>query len=278
MAAFRLFKMNDYISKTINELCTPALIIHKHILIRNVQHMNDRAVKYGVKLRPHFKTTKCLEAAIIQTNGSKRCMVVSTIPEAELLCRNGFEDILFGIPLTKNKIKKCVRLSEMMLDFSVLVEREDSIELLNQHQLSGEKKWSVFVMVDCDNKREGIWYNSKEVVELVCKLKNSSFITFKGLYAHCGNSYDCENLDHVYKVASDTCQKLLNLVAKLRNIGISCPVYGIGSTPTCSNPSPMMENITEWHPGNYVLYDVMQVGVQYVTVNFFSTYKICWYH
>lgn len=251
--------MTDYILKSLNEVDTPALIIKKHVLINNVQRMNKRTSDFGVKLRPHFKTTKCLEAAIIQTNETKQSMVVSTIPEAELLCNNGFKDILYGIPLPYSKIDKCASLSEKMHSFSIMIDREDSIFMLEKHKLSGGKKWSVFVMVDCNNGREGIWHEGDDVVNLVQKLENSSLIEFKGLYAHCGNSYGAHSLDHVYRVATETSKGVLNLVAKLKCLGISCPVYGIGSTPSCSNPSPIMKELTEWHPGNYVVYDVMQV-------------------
>ena len=36
---------------------------------------------------------------------------------------------------------------------------------------------------------------------------------------------------------------------------------GIGSTPTCSNPPPHLDGITEIHPGNYVYYDLHQAAI-----------------
>ena len=241
----------------INSLQTPALVIYEHIVKKNAQQMIKRAEEYGVKLRPHFKTTKCIEAAVLQTNGTKQCMVVSTLPEAELLCLHGFSDILYGVPLSESKIERCAALSEKLNDFSVFVDRADIVTVLEKY--NAKKLWSVFVKVDCNNRRVGILHNSDSALELVQKVATSPVIKFKGLYAHCGNSYGADSLDHVHNVAVETTTLLLELVQKLKVIGISCPTYGIGSTPTCSNPHPIMKKLTEWHPGNYILYDVMQV-------------------
>ena len=250
---------DNCVSKKIEELQTPALVIYKHKLEENVRKMNVRAQEFGVKLRPHLKTTKCVEAGVIQTNGSKRCMVVSTIPEAELLCENGFTDVLYAVPLSQSRVARCASISEKMEDFSVFVDRIGMVDVLEKNKLSGNKKWGVFVKIDCDNGRAGVLYNTDEAVSLVQRLTESNLIDFKGLYAHCGNSYKADSVAYVHDVASHTTKCVLELVDKLKKLNISCPTYGIGSTPSCSNPPPIMKELTEWHPGNYVLYDVSQV-------------------
>jgi len=255
--------MENYINKKIEQLQTPALGIYKHIIKENVQRMTQRAIEFGVTLRPHFKTTKCIEAALLQTNGTKQCMVVSTIPEVELLLSHGFSDVLYGVPLSQSKVNRCAVLNEKMENFSVFLDLVDMVEILEKHKTS--KQWSVFVKVDCNNNRAGILHSSDEAVALVQKIVDSKCIKFRGLYAHCGNSYGADNLDHVHKVAVETTSNLLALVSKLRKLDIPCPTYGIGSTPTCSNPHPIMKQLTEWHPGNYVLYDVMQVSFMMLT-------------
>src|SRR5437870_4738835 len=40
---------------------TPALLLYRDVMERNLKHMADRARRLGVSLRPHIKTHKCLE-------------------------------------------------------------------------------------------------------------------------------------------------------------------------------------------------------------------------
>ena len=55
-------------------------------------------------MRPHMKTLKTVELGVLQTGGSKRSIVVSSITEAKLYAENGFSDILYGVPLGVDKI------------------------------------------------------------------------------------------------------------------------------------------------------------------------------
>lgn len=50
---------------------------------------------------------------------------------------------------------------------------------------------------------------------------------------------------------------------RIRNKGIDCRNVGIGATPTCSKPpeAKFVKGITEFHPGNYVFNDIVQVNI-----------------
>jgi len=43
-------------------------------------------------------------------------------------------------------------------------------------------------------------------------------------------------------------------MCRVREAGVKCPSVGLGSTPTASQLSPLMKDVTELHPGNYVFY------------------------
>lgn len=45
-------------------------------------------------------------------------------------------------------------------------------------------------------------------------------------------------------------------------IGVKVANVGTGSTPSCSHTTPLMERLTEIHPGNYVFYDAQQMLLQ----------------
>src|SRR6266513_2108366 len=60
------------------EVETPALLLYRDVMERNLEHMADRAKKLGVALRPHIKTHKCLELGRRQqAYGAKGITVVT---------------------------------------------------------------------------------------------------------------------------------------------------------------------------------------------------------
>ncbi|XP_066919255.1 D-serine dehydratase-like [Clytia hemisphaerica] len=249
----------------INDLQTPCLVLDHNKVQKNAERILAMSKQYGVDLRPHFKTTKCVEAAILQTGGSKRGMVVSTLAEAQLLYQNGFDDILLGVPLSMSKMKRCADLTEYMERFCVMVDSQEMADFISNSRkkfpLKNGKKWNVFLKVDCENGRCGVFHDSDSSVDVACTLSKSSNVHFCGLYAHCGDSYHQPGVEAIHKVATKTTQCLVAFKNKLEAAGIECKTYGIGSTPTCSQPCEAMRQLTEWHPGNYILYDQMQKNI-----------------
>merc|ERR1711953_1011168 len=87
------------VGKNIQDLPTPCLIVSAKAVEDNCTKMLEKAQKLGVQLRGQTKTHKTIEAGVLQTGGTKRCIVVSTLTEAEMYAEAGFDDILYGYPL-----------------------------------------------------------------------------------------------------------------------------------------------------------------------------------
>uniref|UniRef100_A0A3B4Z6F1 D-serine dehydratase-like n=1 Tax=Stegastes partitus TaxID=144197 RepID=A0A3B4Z6F1_9TELE len=211
----------------ISALCTPALVVDVDKAKRNAQRMIDRYQKLGVQLRPHMKTHKTLECADIMTGGSRRSIVVSTLAEACFYADHGFDDILYAYSLPFDKVERCAALSERLDLFQVLLDHPDALEQLRKRPLRDGRQWHT------------------EGVELT------------GVYAHCGNTYNCRGVEQIQAVAQETTDFTLQFMEKLKAVGISCK-SSIGSTPSCSHPVKDMAQLSEVHPGNYVFYDVQQ--------------------
>lgn len=82
----------------VNELPTPAFLVYKDIVQRNTERMKERAKNFGLRLRPHVKTHKTRQGALLQTVEEQRRVVVSTIAEAEYLAPI-IKDILYAVPI-----------------------------------------------------------------------------------------------------------------------------------------------------------------------------------
>jgi D-serine deaminase-like pyridoxal phosphate-dependent protein len=61
----------SYIKKSISSLPTPSYLVELHRLKQNVETMRQRAKNLGVSLRPHVKTHKTIEAALLQLYGDE---------------------------------------------------------------------------------------------------------------------------------------------------------------------------------------------------------------
>ena len=77
---------------------TPALVIDRARLRRNVDDMAARARAAGVALWPHGKTHKCAEVAELQRGAGAAGLTVATLAEAEYFATAGFSDILLAYP------------------------------------------------------------------------------------------------------------------------------------------------------------------------------------
>ncbi|KAH3787470.1 D-threo-3-hydroxyaspartate dehydratase-like [Dreissena polymorpha] len=246
---------------SIQDVETPCLLVDIDRVKANCRRMRDRCTEMGVELRPHMKTHKTLEGAELMTDGSKRKIVVSTVAEAEFFAGNGYDDIIYASPMVKEKLTKRVQsLASRLADFHLMVDSVVGIDGIIETPLDGDRKWSVFVEIDCNYGRTGCCWDSEDVLTICKKAHEAANIRFQGLYNHCGNTY-VPDTDKRSKIQHETVANLMAVKERLAAAGIPCARFGCGSTPSCSKPIQDMSMLTEFHPGNYIFYDYMQVCV-----------------
>lgn len=241
-------------------LRTPCYIVDVAVARANAERMLDRAKSLGTALRPHVKTHKTLECAAIQTGGKKRGIVCSTLAEASFFADGGFDDILYAVPITPDKLDDAAALTKRLCEFHVLVDNSVQVDAILARPAPGEgKKWSIVLMVDCGYHRDGVDPEDEASVGLAKRISSADTAVFAGVYTHGGHSYDSASVEDVVKIGAAERDAVVQFSVKLRAAGIPCKMVGVGSTPTCSNPPASLEGVTEMHPGNYVYYDWMQV-------------------
>ncbi|XP_059161742.1 D-serine dehydratase-like isoform X2 [Physella acuta] len=243
----------------ISELSTPCFLVDIDKVKENCQHMIDTCKKLNLQLRPHTKTHKTIEGAILQTDGAKRCIAVSTLAEAEFYADNGFDDILLAYPITKDKIKRCLNLVAKLETFHVMVSGMEGLKCLedNIQNLPDGKIWSLVLEVDAGYGRTGFSYDGEELIDAALRVKNSQRMRLEKLYLHCGDSYRLKTISEKQESQKTNINTLTALEKVLAEKGITC-TSGVGSTPNCSLPVQENSQLTEFHPGNYIFYDYMQ--------------------
>ena len=245
--------------KKVDNLRTPCLVVYKNVLEANCNRMLERAARLGCRLRPHVKTHKTIEGALLQTGGRKSGIVVSTLAEAQFFASGGFDDILYAVPITLDKLPEAAKISLQVESFHILVDNQWTVDALIQAEPpSKQKAWSCFIMVDCGYHRDGCNPDDPESISLVKKLVQCPTTSVAGIYTHAGHSYDCKGESAIRTIAEQERDSIAAFAEKLRASGVQVPVVGIGSTPTCSHPPRHLQGINEMHPGNYAYYDFMQ--------------------
>ncbi|CAD5116790.1 DgyrCDS5639 [Dimorphilus gyrociliatus] len=251
----------------VQDLQTPCFLIDREKVANNAKKMIDICEKFKVVLRPHMKTAKTIEAGNLMTNNTKQRITVSTIAEAEFFAANGFDDILYGYIFTYDKLARISELRKKLKSFHLMIDGEEGLQLLLDNKVEG-KNWTVYLAIECGGGREGIEYDNEEKILKIAKLiTNCEHIELEGLYVHDGNSYEVTG-EHKLKELGNSCvEKLLKVSKHLEENDIKVKIVGQGSTPTCSIPGKKMANLNEFHPGNYIFYDVQQSVIGSCNVN-----------
>ena len=86
------------------DIPTPALVLDRARLRRNIQAMTERYKKLGMRLRPHLKTSKSVDVARMAVSGHFGGITVSTLKEAEHFAAHGFKDILYAVCIAPGKL------------------------------------------------------------------------------------------------------------------------------------------------------------------------------
>ncbi|NXM78644.1 DSD1 dehydratase, partial [Serilophus lunatus] len=171
------------------------------------------------------------EGAELATGGSRRGIVVSTLAEARFFAAGGFDDILYAFPVPAWRLPECSALAQHLQAFQLLVDSPQGLELLRQNPLPGGKRWLVWLKLDCGNGRGrgssplqiplevwggrvGIRPTDPEALALARSIAQGSpeVVTLVGVYAHCGNTYGCQDIPAIQGVARDTTAAVLNFV------------------------------------------------------------------
>eukprot|EP01130_Rhizamoeba_saxonica_P008701 TRINITY_DN3513_c0_g1_i1.p1 TRINITY_DN3513_c0_g1~~TRINITY_DN3513_c0_g1_i1.p1 ORF type:complete len:255 (+),score=57.06 TRINITY_DN3513_c0_g1_i1:590-1354(+) len=122
--------------------------------------------------------------------------------------------------------------------------------------------FKVYVDIDPNEHRTGLDPEDSEGIEIVKRIISSQHLEFYGLYVHGGHSYESHNPQEIKKCSIEESEMVLSFKTYLENQNISVGTVAIGSTPTASHPATeLMQQITEFHPGNYIFYDTHQANI-----------------
>jgi D-serine deaminase-like pyridoxal phosphate-dependent protein len=244
-------------AQTLDDLPTPALILDRAILRRNLKRMSDRLRDAGVALRPHLKTAKSVEIGRMAVEGHDGRITVSTLAEARYFADGGFSDILYGVGIVPSKLPAVAELRRRGVNLRCVTDNVAVARAIAGAARAGDT-FSVFIEIDSGAGRAGLpWPDLPGLLDIARILHEAPGVELAGVMTHAGHSYHESTPDGLAAVAEQERRAIVGAAERLRQAGIPCPIVSAGSTPTAVH-SRNFAGITEMRPGVYVFNDLDQ--------------------
>ncbi|HEX9293885.1 MAG TPA: alanine racemase [Gemmatimonadales bacterium] len=228
---------------------TPALLLYRDVMERNLKHMADRARQLGVSLRPHIKTHKCLELGRRQLAHGAKGITVSTLFEAQAFARAGFTDLTWAFPLDLSHVRHVQQIAQD--GGATLRVILDDLETAKALAGSGLHVW---LKVDCGYHRAGVDPASRYGLDVARELGAERGLSFDGILSHSGHAYHTRNRTEAAQIAEQERQVMAWFAELLRKDGLPVRGVSVGSTPAMAAVKDLT-GVTEARPGNYIFYD-----------------------
>jgi D-serine deaminase-like pyridoxal phosphate-dependent protein len=243
--------------QTIDDLPTPALILDRAILRRNLKRMSEKLRDAGVILRPHVKTAKSVQIGRMAVEGHDGRITVSTLAEARYFAQGGFKDILYGVGIIPSKLAAVTELRRQGVNLRVITDNLAVAGAIAAAATDGDT-FSVLIEIDSGGGRAGLPYPALPgLLDIARVLSSAPGVELAGVMTHAGHSYHENTIEGIAAVAEQERLAITGAADKLRTAGIPCSIVSAGSTPTATH-SRNFTGITEMRPGVYVFNDLDQ--------------------
>jgi D-serine deaminase-like pyridoxal phosphate-dependent protein len=243
----------------ISSLRTPCVLIDQPTIDRNIDRMQQAAEAGGLRLRPHAKTHKSPDLALLQIARGAVGVCCAKLGEAEVFADHRIEDIRLPYPLNPvNGDRVLALLDRVRLSF--IVDNLDVARGWSVLMREAQREVDVLVKVDVGFHRCGIDVADGGAADFVVRVAEMPGLRFRGLLSHAGHAYGATSGQDLTAIASEEAALLAALGDRVKAAGVPVHEVSVGATPT-ARISARLGGLTELRPGNYIYYDRTQVGL-----------------
>jgi len=241
------------------QLSTPAALLDLTRLRRNIETMQSRMTALGVKLRPHVKTSKCLEVVLRQIAAGASGITVSTLKEAEQFFAAGIRDILYAVGMAAVKLPQVRALRDQGCDLKIIVDSVEAAQAIVDFGREHRHIFEVWLEVDTDGHRAGLKPDGDELIAVGRTLHEGGMV-LGGVMTHAGASYELNTPEALAAMAEQERSRCVLAAERLRAAALPCPDVSVGSTPTALS-AKHLEGVTEVRAGVYVFHDLVMTNI-----------------
>jgi D-serine deaminase-like pyridoxal phosphate-dependent protein len=256
---------SDEAAAALGALATPALLLDRGRLDRNLARLSSRMAAQGIVLRPHMKTAKSIDVAQRAYPSGEGPITVSTLAEAEYFAQHGFRDITYAVGLAPHTAARAMRLRKAGIDIKVLLDSPEQAAMLGAAGRAAGATPSAFIEIDCDGHRGGLNGTDPKLLVVATALAEAG-VKLAGVLTHAGESYSLSMPAALVAAAENERTLAVAAATTLRAAGHECPVVSVGSTPT-AHFAEDLTGVTEMRAGVYMFFDLVMHGVGVCTTD-----------
>lgn len=233
---------------------TPSLVLDIDALDRNIAVMAQRAAAFGVSLRPHAKSHKCVEIARRLAAAGAAGACCATIAEAEGLAAGGIGGLLITSPMaTHALVARVRRLLERAADLSLVVDNPETVALLSEAAGDAGQTLPVLVELDVGVGRTGC-LDAAAGVQLARRIAGDRHLSFAGVQAYWGNLQQVMPFEERERRVAVQASRLGAFIDALAAAGLPPPIVTGSGTGTHAIDGAL-GLFTELQPGSFLFLD-----------------------
>ncbi len=235
---------------------SPTLILNKALVLKNIQIMAEKARKYHLTFRPHFKTHQSAEIGNWFKDTGVDKITVSSVGMANYFADHGWNDITIAFPVNIRELPEMENLAKR-ISLTVLISNEETALYLSQMV---KQSVGFFIKIDTGYHRAGVIpENLEQLQQILLAVENNKNLQFKGFLSHFGHTYKAKNKQEVLSIFESGKNQLAKL-KKYFSKDYPNLIISIGDTPSCTLANDF-GGIDEIRPGNFVFFDLMQANI-----------------
>lgn len=245
----------------LNTIETPALVLDRQRMDRNIARLSARLAGSAVALRPHVKTNKSADVTR-RLAPPGQPITVSTLKEAEYFLANGWTDILYAVGIAPAKLPHVGRLVGQGARLTLILDNTAAAMAAAEYARAHGLDLPILIEIDSDGHRSGVRPEEPQLLEIAAALGRGpgEGAWAAGVLTHAGDSYHCKSVAAIEALAEQERAAAVRAAQRLREAGYAAPVVSVGSTPT-AHFARSFEGVTEVRAGVYVFFDLVMNGL-----------------
>jgi D-serine deaminase-like pyridoxal phosphate-dependent protein len=235
-----------------SDLPTPALVLDRTALERNIATMARFAAARGIALRPHAKTHKSSEIGRRQVAAGAVGLCCAKLGEAEALAADGLANLHLTSPVVApGAIRRLVALNQRSEGLSVVADHPEKIRELDA--ANAGKPLAVLVDIDPGIHRTGVT-SPEAAVALAAEIAASRTLRLAGVQYYCGSQQHIQSFAERRAAIEDRTAYLRTVLDALKAAGHEVPIVTGGGTGTYLIDAALGV-LTELQAGSYLFLD-----------------------
>ena len=236
-----------------SELPTPALVLDRAALMRNIARMADYAAARGIALRPHAKTHKSAEIGRLQIAAGAAGLCCAKLGEAEALAGEGLANLHLTSPVVApGAVARLAALNARSDGLSVVADHPENVRALNA-AMTGGPELAVLVDVDPGVHRTGV-ASAEAAVALADLIAGAAHLRLAGVQFYCGSLQHIQSFAERRAAVAERTDYLRTVLAALAGAGHQIALVTGGGTGSFLIDAELGV-LTELQVGSYIFLD-----------------------